>query len=225
MSEEGKGTAASFIEKWRSRWPEWNVAEVFVPAARRPAVHAWFTLLQELYEAAWGGSDPTPGLAKLAWWHEELEGWEKGARRHPLGEVLQRQPAPWSRLGRALNVLPGTRGQPAAEAAAALAGLGSAVWACDAALVAEDGREPAAPANADAPAVVLLGERALLAGADADTAWLLEHWPSRLPAAHVRRIHAALLRARLGALSRGQEPAALPGWRVLAMSWRAARSG
>ena len=223
MSEDA--SAASFIGKWRQRWPEWDVAEVFVPVAGRPVMEAWFTLLQELQEAAWGGSDPTPGLAKLAWWHEELEGWARGARRHPLGELLQRQPAPWSSLGRGLNALPATRGQPAAEAAPALAGLGAAVWACEAVLFEDEGQKAATPAASDASAIVLLAERALLAGQDADISWLLDHWPSRLPAARPRRIQAALLRARLATLSRGQEPAALPGWRVLAASWRAARSG
>ncbi|NLB57118.1 MAG: phytoene/squalene synthase family protein, partial [Gammaproteobacteria bacterium] len=198
---------------------------VFVPAGQRSVAEAWFTLLQELYESAWGGSDPTPGLAKLAWWHEELEGWAKGARRHPLGELLQRQPVPWSALGRSLNMLPATRGQPAADTAAALTGLATAVWACEAALFAVERQQPAGPADPGAGTIVLLGERALIAGPDADTPWLLDRWPSRLPAARPRRIHAALLRARLAALSPGQPPAALPGWRVLAMSWRAARSG
>jgi len=223
MNDEG--TAASFIGKWRSRWPEWSVSRVFVPVAQRPVAEAWFTLLQELEEAAWGGSDPTPGLAKLAWWHEELEGWGKGARRHPLGEVLQRQPAPWSPLGRALNALPATRGLPAADAAAALAGLAAAVWDCESALFPGERQAPAGPAAPGAGAIVLLGARALMADSDADRSWLLDHWPSPLPAARPRRIHAALLRARLAALSRGQQPAALPGWRVLAISWRAARSG
>ena len=220
-----EGTVASFIDKWRSRWPEWRIAEVFVPAGQRSVAEAWFTLLQELYESAWGGSDPTPGLAKLAWWHEELEGWAKGARRHPLGELLQRQPAPWSALGRALNALPATRGQPAAEAAGALAGLATAAWTCEAELFPGERQVPGSPADPDAQAIVLLAERVLLAGVDADTSWLLDHWPSRLPAARPRRIHAALLRARLASLSKGQQPSALPGWRVLAMSWRAARSG
>ncbi|NLB58503.1 MAG: phytoene/squalene synthase family protein, partial [Gammaproteobacteria bacterium] len=51
-----EGTVTSFIDKWRSRWPEWRIAEVFVPAGQRSVAEAWFTLLQELYESAWGGS-------------------------------------------------------------------------------------------------------------------------------------------------------------------------
>src|SRR5690606_20699556 len=64
------GDAAGFIDKWRARWPEWEIASVFVPEAQRPLAEAWFSLLQELTDAAWGGADPTPGLAKLAWWQE-----------------------------------------------------------------------------------------------------------------------------------------------------------
>ena len=71
--------ASSFVEKWRARWPEWEFGMVFVPVAQRPLAEAWLSLLNELAEAAWGGDDPTPGLAKLAWWQEELGGWSKGA--------------------------------------------------------------------------------------------------------------------------------------------------
>ncbi len=95
----------SFIEKWRARWPEWAVAEAFVPAAQRDPAAAWFALLQEFADAAWGGADPAPGLAKLAWWQEELRGWAKGARRHPLGALLQPVAAPWAELADAMPAL------------------------------------------------------------------------------------------------------------------------
>ncbi|HEU0307199.1 MAG TPA: phytoene/squalene synthase family protein, partial [Lysobacter sp.] len=85
----------SFIDKWRARWPEWTVAEVFVPREQRDSTLAWMALLQELTDAAWGGSDPRPGEAKLGWWAEELQGWSRGIRRHPLGQVLQKFPVPW----------------------------------------------------------------------------------------------------------------------------------
>ena len=80
---------AAFLDKWRERWPEWSVAEVFVPAREREMAVAWFALLQELTDAAWGGSDPRPGEAKLGWWAEELHGWSQRRRRHPLGLALQ----------------------------------------------------------------------------------------------------------------------------------------
>ena len=80
----------AFLAKWRARWPEWAVAEVFVPAAQRERAQAWFALRDELGDAAWGGQDPLPGDAKLGWWAEELDGWSRGARRHPLGLALQK---------------------------------------------------------------------------------------------------------------------------------------
>src|SRR5262245_47654992 len=102
----------SFIDKWRARWPEWTVAQVFVPAAQRPVATAWASLLQELTDAAWGGSDARPGEAKLAWWGEELQGWVQGRRRHPLGAVLQRLPAPWAQLAASLPALRESRERP-----------------------------------------------------------------------------------------------------------------
>ena len=222
MSETG--TADSFIDKWLQRWPEWSVAEAFVPAPQRRPAMAWFALLQELEDAAWSGSDPTPGLAKLAWWHEELEGWTKGARRHPLGEVLQRLPVPWSALGRELNALPATRGQAAEQALAALAAPGAAVSTCESALFPNDpgARKPQADGSA-AAATVLLGARVLLAGEREAAGWLLARWPQPVAGALPRRLQAALLRARLGALAAGKPAVAMPGWRVLATSWRASR--
>lgn len=83
-----------FAGKWRARWPEWSVAEVFVPRAQRGVAVAWAALQQELTDAAWGGTDALPGEAKLGWWMEELQGWRQGRRRHPLGLALQRQDAP-----------------------------------------------------------------------------------------------------------------------------------
>ena len=86
---EGREDLDSFLDKWRLRWPEWRVAEAFVPAAARDTALAWMGLRQELADAAWAGVDPRPGEAKLGGWAEELLGWSKGARRHPLARVLQ----------------------------------------------------------------------------------------------------------------------------------------
>src|SRR5512141_2186426 len=91
-------SASAFADKWRQRWPEWRIAEVFIAPAQRELAIAWFALRQELLDAAWAGSDPRPGEAKLAWWAEELDGWSRGRRRHPLGLTLQRHAAPWSQL-------------------------------------------------------------------------------------------------------------------------------
>lgn len=102
----------SFTGKWRERWPEWRVAEVFVPEGQRSVALAWAALVQELTDAAWGGSDPRPGEAKLGWWMEELQGWSRGARRHPLGAVLHRLPAPWPALAESLPALRDSRDRP-----------------------------------------------------------------------------------------------------------------
>ncbi len=100
----GHADAVAFVEKWRARWPEWGIAQVFVPAAQRPLAEHWFALLQEWGDAASTG-EPAPGLAKLAWWREELQGWSKGARRHPLGARLMVQPLDWAGLADALPAL------------------------------------------------------------------------------------------------------------------------
>lgn len=110
----------SFIDKWVARWPEWAVAQVFVPHARRQTLLAWAALQQELTDAAWGGQDPRPGEAKLGWWQEELQGWSRGLRRHPLGALLQGKANDWLVLANVLPLLRDSRERPA-DAAEALA--------------------------------------------------------------------------------------------------------
>lgn len=220
--------AASFVDKWRGHWPEWEFGMVFVPAAQRPVAEAWLSLLNELAVAAWGGGDPTPGLAKLAWWQEELGGWSKGARRHPLGALLQPRPAPWLQLGRALPDLRALRGDgvddlvgPAADAvssapAAAPPGdagtaFAAAVAACEAVLF--DGR-----ADDDGVAAVLQSirdERTLMR--DTTTQPVGAAPPPR-PGCRVRGVQAALVAARLA-----RPGVAVSPLRALASAWRGAR--
>lgn len=217
--------AASFVDKWRGRWPEWELGMVFVPAAQQPGVEAWFTLLQELTDAAWGGADPTPGLAKLAWWQEELGGWSKGARRHPLGALLQpRSDVPWQALGRALPDLRGLRGHdPDATAAPHGAGdlvageaFAASVADCEAALF--NGR-----ADADARAVVLRGlldERSLVQATPMEAIDMVDRNARRArPGTRPRGIASAFMSAR-----RRSAGAALPPVRALLAAWRGARS-
>lgn len=189
IAGRGEGSADGktdvFLDAWRARWPEWSVAMAFVPAAQRTRVAAWGALQQALTDAAWTGDDPTPGLAKLAWWQEELAGWAKGARRHPLGALLQLQPAPWQVLSRALPRLQATRLRPgeAAPGDGAWREYAAALAACDTALFApaqvmaadvpaEAGHGVAAPSVATAAsapvaaiATALRGEQALLSAA------------------------------------------------------------
>ena len=231
---------ADFIAKWRVRWPEWAVAEAFVPAAQRQTALAWAALQQELTDAAWGGSDPRPGEAKLGWWQEELAGWSRGARRHPLGEVLQRKPAPWSMLATSLPSLGASRERPANadEAFATLESFARATARIDESLFAGpvDGE---AVDHRDARPVVaaLLLSRlvqddgngvplaALARAGDADPRpiWahqLRERWPRERAATRPRRLWIALARARLGQPDPAQPR---PSWKTLATAWRAAR--
>jgi hypothetical protein len=232
---------AGFIDKWRSRWPEWRVAETFVPRPERERALAWFALRQELTDAAWRGEDPRPGEAKLGWWAEELQGWAQGRRRHPLGIVLQPLAVPWTLLAACLPALQASR-EPAAgidEAIAVLEPFAEGVAGIAATLYDSD-----TPAPATGAIVALLAERLLLDEAavplqvrarlgvaataqDAARAWareLLQRWPPPHHGARAGRIHAALLRERLRRHAAGVPMAQpLPPWRALATAWRAAR--
>lgn len=227
-----------FTRKWRARWPEWRVAEVFVPEAQRERAVAWFALRQELTDAAWGGTDPRPGEAKLAWWSEELAGWSQGRRRHPLGLALQRLPVPWPVLAASLPALRASRDRPADadEAIVAIEPFARAIGRIAASVFASR-----APAPTQGIVIGLLGERLLL-GDQASVplqvlararenaslqAWagdLLQRWPLPYDGTAHGRVHAALVRARLQRVAAGHahdRPA--PTWKALLAAWRAAR--
>jgi phytoene/squalene synthetase len=217
-----------FLDKWRGRWPEWRIARVFVPDAQHARVEAWFALLQEWTDAAWAGADPTPGFAKLGWWQEELQGWARGGRRHPLGRTLQRQPAPWAALAAALPALQGAR-EPLrsladpATVAATLQPMTAALDTCERALF---------PATADGAGDVfaLLAAHALWHREDTAEHGHARDWAGRLctlrparAATRPRRIHDALSLGRLQRVARGRETGALPPFAALWQAWRAAR--
>lgn len=215
-------TADEFTAKWHARWPEWGIGAVFLPSAQRATAFAWFALLQELAEAAWSGADATPGLAKLAWWNEELRGWAKGARRHPLGGRLQSRPAPWATLAAGLPALQASRERPvdAAPADAGLEDFARAVEQCERRLFAADGGDAAV----DTVVFDLLGERLLLRG-DADGARDLPGAaPAGAGASRARRLHSAFLRQRLQRLATGDAGRPPAPWRTLWLAWRTARS-
>lgn len=231
-----------FLDKWRARWPEWRVAEVFVPAPQRGAAVAWFALQQELTDAAWAGSDPRPGEAKLAWWAEELHGWSQGRRRHPLGSALQRLPAPWLHLAATLSTLLASR-EPASgweQATGALesfaqsaAGVAGIVFVAN-----QQTSTESVVAGLLAQQVLLRGDaaaplrtRAQLGDAASEhataRAWaqeLVQRWPATGPDSPPDRIFAALLRERLRRVAAGgalSQP--LPRLVALWTAWRAAR--
>jgi hypothetical protein len=232
-----------FLDKWRGRWPEWRIAQTFVHPGQRARAEAWFALLQELTDAAWNGADPTPGIAKLGWWQEELRGWSKGARRHPLGIDLHKSPAPWPSLAAALTSLQAVRESVRSGEAAAVSALAEAlrpcadaIDACERTLFGETTAEASSAGNAaqqhpsNSAGIVLIGLYTLWASADApdpvrhaDRARaLLAAWP---PSAAVRprRVYDALIRRRLRAIAAGNGLAPLSPWMTLWTAWRAAR--
>jgi hypothetical protein len=218
-----------FLDKWRAQWPEWAAAEAFVPVAQRERAQAWFALRDELTEAAWGGQDARPGDAKLGWWMEELGGWSRGARRHPLGLVLQKLDAPWDGLASCLPALRASRERPR-DLDGALFALEPYAEAL--AGVAQHLFDSAAPAPARNVVVSLLAERVLRHpdGAtplgDLDLrGWargLLQRWPRPGEGTRPGRIHAAIVRGRLQRyVDRKPPPIGRVG--ALLTAWRAAR--
>ena len=222
-----------FLGKWRGRWPEWRIAQVFVDESQRRIAEAWFALLQEWTDAAWAGDDPTPGFAKLAWWQEELAGWSKGVRRHPLGRVLQKRSAdtgavPWAALAAGLPALQAMREPLRAWAApqtlmAPLQPLATLIADAERGLFAPD-------AAAVADAFALLAAHALWHREDATAAVQARTWAKQLAVlapqragARPRRIHDALTHARLRRVAAAGEVAALPPAAALWRSWRAAK--
>jgi hypothetical protein len=213
----------SFLEKWQQAWPEWTIAEVFLPAKQHELARAWLALVGELADAAWSGEDATPGAAKLAWWAEELQGWSRGGRRHPLGMVLQKQAVAWADLGALL---------PALAASRTLTGdLSSAVIALEPVArrlmeAAEQLFQCKTPAEAQDIAVLLLMQRALRMPASgvhgALTASGVLQQPRLDAGTRVERLQAVLLRERLRQRARGLETAG-SRWRCLWQCWRAAR--
>jgi hypothetical protein len=231
----------SFLDKWLARWPEWQMAEVFVPPARRAVAVAWFALLQEFEDIMNIAGDPLPADAKLAWWGEELRDWARQRSRHPLGRVLEPQAAPWAALAEALPQLIAARDRPldARAAFAGLQGFGAAVAAVETVLFAA----PASASLTQAIAAQALATRLAEAGAaalpmreaevgesgDASAQarrWaevLLRHWPQR-QGGRERRVLSALARGRLRRFAKAGEAAPMPSaGALLFAAWRAAR--
>lgn len=223
-------TLSGFLGKWRARWPEWAVAEAFVPAVQRERVWAWLALRDELAEAAWGGEDPRPGEAKLGWWAEELDGWSRGMRRHPLGMVLQPVSAPWPELAACLPALRASRERPASLDAA---GFLLEPYAESLAGIAQHLFGNTRPAPARNVVVSLLAERVLRAPqaatplGDLDVrGWargLLALWASPGDGTRPGRLHAAVVRGRLRRFAAGKSPV-MPAATVAWAAWRAARA-
>jgi hypothetical protein len=230
----------SFLDKWRTRWPEWRVVEVFVPVAQRQLAIAWFALLQEFTDAMNIAGDPLPADAKLAWWGEELRDWSRQRSRHPLGRVLEPNRAPWFELAETLPVLIRLRERPQDPAAAfelvqplatAVANVESALFGAAAGVV---GQPLVRSISAQWLATRLdgAGDAAVPvhSGNHADPSqrgWsqeLLEQWPARNGDAVPRRLWSALARSRLRRFTAaGEGYAPLSPVRALWLGWRMAR--
>ena len=226
----------SFLDKWRTRWPEWQVAERFVPESQRTLVVAWFSLLQEFDDILNTAGDPMPSDAKLAWWGEELRSWSAQRSRHPLGRVLEPVRAPWAALAETLPDLIEARAVPVdpGHALRSLQAYAAAVAAVEAVMFDT-------PARGDVATPVLVQTlaqrlhesgvaaipRSLLAEDDnqASRTWaqqLLAKWPARVTGPRPRRLYAALARARQQTWAQDRQYQATP-MRTLWQSWWAAR--
>ncbi|AGH77864.1 hypothetical protein XAC29_12035 [Xanthomonas axonopodis Xac29-1] len=217
----------SFLNKWATRWPEWSVAEPFVPEPQRRLAVAWFALLQEWEDIMNIAGDPLPADAKLAWWQQELRDWSSQRSRHPLGRVLEPVRAPWSQLADALPAMQAARVQPQSlqHALGALRTFAEAVVAVEAVLFAR-----ARPGDATAVAVQWLDARQRVAGDGAapgdiaTPAWrsqLLQAWPCKVALARPHRVWSRLARLRLQRELAGK-PAYPPPMQQLWHCWRAA---
>lgn len=232
---------AEFIAKWHERWPEWSVAEAFVPETQRTVASAWFALRHELTEAAWGFEDPRPGEAKLEWWSEELRGWARGRRRHPLGAVLQKQPVPWILLADSTPALLASRGAAAdaGQAAIRLEPFAEGVAGIGATLFADTAHPPPPPPPRSvvygllAEQLLRQGEAAVPdsirgeAGTNALRAWaasLLQRWAPPHHGSIPGRLQALLVRERLQACADGRSaPSAWSRWTLPLRCRRIAR--
>ncbi|HZF96696.1 MAG TPA: phytoene/squalene synthase family protein [Pseudoxanthomonas sp.] len=226
----------SFLDKWRQRWPEWSVVEVFVPPPQRRTALAWFALLQEFEDTMNIAGDPLPADAKLGWWTEELRDWSNRCSRHPLGRVLEPHVAPWAELAAALPALQRARPRPLDQdtAFATLSPLAVAIGQVEASLF-----ETATDAAGEvAIGCRLLASRLQQAGAagvpmrvngeiepDA-VAWARElrrRWPMHPRGGTPRRVWSALARLRLQRSGAGEAAPPLSPARALWVGWRAAR--
>jgi hypothetical protein len=205
----------AFLDKWRSRWPEWTVAETFVPEPQRTRAVAWFALLQEFDDILNIAGDPLPADAKLAWWGEELRSWAGQRSRHPLGRVLEPVSAPWAQLADALPGLLASRAAAAdpAHAYERLEAFALAAAQVECALF--EGQRDAAAALATQVLAQRLADAGIAAvplslrgdgdAAQAQQRWaqaLLQRWPRRVDGPRPRRIVSALARARIAQQAR-----------------------
>jgi len=224
-----------FLGKWRARWPEWSVVEVFVPHGQRRVALAWFALLQEFEDAMNIAGDPLPADAKLGWWAQELRDWSQQRSRHPLGRILEPHEAPWATLADALSRVAHARSRPLDQDTAFITvePLARAIGNVEAALfggILNPDHVSAIAARVLAARLQdadLQGVPMRIQGQQPPTVegWaeeLLGRWPTRGAGPVPRRLLSALGQLRLRrSLLEGGRP--VHRFRILWRGWRAAR--
>ena len=228
----------SFLDKWRTHWPEWRVVEVFVPESQRLLAVAWFSLLQEFADGMNIAGDPLPADAKLAWWGEELRDWQQQRSRHPLGRVLEPHRAPWFELAEALPVLQRLRERPrdAAEVDELVRPLAKAIAAVEAALFCASSSAESVQviqaqwlfARLESAGVAALPLQMPVGVEASQAAWakhLRQQWPTLKGGAIARRLWSALALSRLQRFTTAEAGTApLSPASALWRGWRAARA-
>lgn len=127
-----------YLTQWRGANPRRALAWLFLRPDERTCYGALAALLQEWHKAAREVSEPQVAVAKLGWWHEEMQRAPQGEARHPLTQALFADhraravpvgfwTAPVDALGMSLAVVPAadfasqcTAARPFADAVAAL---------------------------------------------------------------------------------------------------------
>jgi hypothetical protein len=230
------------IEKWRAHWPEWPLAEPFVRrcianARSRGSRCAMNSRMPR-------GAAAIRARARPSWrgGREELQAGARGLRRHPLGNVLQPLPAPWSTLAWSLPALLASReraGTPM-KPLRVIEPFAESVAGVSQTLV----RQRQARADGSVALGLLARTRARRRGcgraagirgeggrgrgtgpaARACAAELLARWPPPHDGSVAGRLHASLVRERLQRFAKGGVSGRpLPAWRALLTSWQAAR--
>ena len=111
------------LQKWRDRWPQWAIADVFIAPAQRLTAQAWFSVLMEWEDLLNQPSEQPIIAIKLDWWQHELAQWATQRSSHPIAPLLMGLDAPWQLLAETLSDLTALASVPStlAQAEASLA--------------------------------------------------------------------------------------------------------
>ena len=189
------------LQKWRDRWPEWAIADVFIAPAQRLTAAAWFSLLMEWEDLLCQPSEQAIVAVKLQWWQLELSQWSSQRSSHPIAGLLMRFDAPWQSLAEALDDLAALASVPPtfAQAEARLARVLDAMAAVEMRLFADQ-------KASDRRLLLLHGLEARCRGATGGpagmsmAAWrraLLDDWPQVPQSGRARRLLSTLTYQRL----------------------------